>query len=343
MNSPLALVGQLVGRLTGDPVLAESLTILAGTVPPAKLATVVGWRVAMALAEPLARSPRARAWVAQHIAWLHHINRTVDAIARDVAMTELHDDAERHRWCLLFGIDPLVDLPQPLASYRTVNDLFTHAPGPGTRPIASPEDSQVISAPCDGSYAFFESTAGLRSFISKQSHFELSTILGREAAAHTDRFVGGAAAYLWLSLVDNHRWFAPVAGRVVHAARIAATTHGRMGWFLEEGFVEANTRAVIILEDPSGRQVAFIAVGLQPIDTVTITVSPGAQVAKGDPLGTFEIGGSAGVLLFDRSYSIEFPPDAPRFAETDDLINLNYVGAHNRARRLLGQALGRIQ
>lgn len=130
---------------------------------------------------------------------------------------------------------------------------------------------------------------------------------------------------------------------MVHAERIAATTHGRMGLFLEDGYVAANTRAVIILEDPTGLLVAFVAVGLQPVDTVTIAVTPGMQVAKGSPLGMFEFGGSAVLLLFDRRRSIELPPDAPRFTGTDELLNLNYVGDDNRSRRLLGQALGRIQ
>jgi phosphatidylserine decarboxylase len=331
--------GKLAVELTRDPVLVNVLDVLGTSIGPANLATMLGWRVAMDAGNLFAKSRLLRGWIAGNVTMFHRLNRRFDEAAQAIAFSELATDADRHRWCRVFGIDPEIDLAEPLETFKTVNELFTHAPGPGTRPIEAPDDSDVVTAPCDGSYALFPSTERLRSFVSKQSHVELDAVLGARAKEYAPSFKGGAAAYIWLSLVDNHRWFAPIAGRVVHAERIGATTHGRMGLFLEEGYCEANTRGVIIIEADSGLRVAFVPIGLNPINSVTLTVKTGDRVEKGHPLGTFEVGGSAGLLLFDRTACVEFGPDHPRFESANDLLNLNYVAAKNKSRLRMGQRL----
>ena len=113
-----------------------------------------------------------------------------------------------------------------------------------------------------------------------------------------------------------------------------------MGLFLEDGYLEANSRAILIIEGETGKRVAFIPVGLSPINSVTPMVRAGELVCKGAPLGTFEVGGSAGVLLFDRRTPVSFDAPPQQFRTTEDLLNLNYVPEANKARRQLGQSIG---
>ena len=338
----ISIVGRLVRLLTGDPVLANFIEVVGTKVPASALTTLILWRIAMSLGNFMARYASFRRFAYRHITLFHRLNQRVDQVAQAIAMTPLDNSEERLRWCHILGIAPDHDLEQPFDSYRTLNDLFTHGPGKDTRPIVEPENNNLVTAPCDGSYALFMNTLELKSFISKQSHFEVGSVLGAGAAHLQHAFYGGAALFIWLSAKDNHRWYAPVSGKIVHAKRIDATTFGRLGLFLEDGYCEANTRGVIIIEREGGGLIALVSIGLTPINTINVMVAENQTIKKGELLGCFEVGGSAALVFFDHSLKPNFDRDFCRFSCAEEMLNLNYVSEQNKARRLIGQQLAAL-
>lgn len=338
----LRYLGRCASYLTGDPVLRDFIEVIGASVPASSLFVVIAWRLAMGIGTFLSRFESISRWVFKRSQLLHKLNLKFDQTAQAIAATPLASDSIRLQWCRIFGIDPQRDLNAPLSTFKTVNDLFIHLPGPGTRPVASPLDPGIVTAPCDGSYAMLQNTESLRSFVSKQSHFEIRGALGKNAASLAEHFTGGAAAFIWLSAVDNHNWFAPISGRILHAEVVDATTHGRMGLFMEDRYCEANTRGVIVMESEDGFKIAFIPIGLTPINSIFVSVSVGDFVAKGDSLGRFEIGGSAGLIFFDRRLKVDCGADHISVSSAEDLLNLNYVGADNKMRKLIGQPLAQI-
>ncbi len=145
-----------------------------------------------------------------------------------------------------------------------------------------------------------------------------------------------------MSAVDNHRWYSPVTGTVVYTNTIKAKTSGRLGLFLEEGYCEANTRAVIIIETEDGHFFGIVPIGLTPINTVTVKTLKGKKVLKGEHLGQFEIGGSAALILMDKRLSLDFEENTEQVDSVEGLLNLNYVGEKNKSRFLIGQKIAEL-
>jgi len=339
----MSFVGRLISKFTDDPVLANFVEVVGATVPASTLFTILAWRLAMSLGNFFARFSLFRRWAYSRLKLFHRLNHKFDQAALALAMSPLYGHAERLQWCRILGIDPDRDLEKNIDSYKTVNDLFTHAPGKGTRPITNPSNNDLIIAPCDGSYASFAETQKLRSFISKQSHFEIAAVLGDDAAPWRQSFIGGAAAFVWLSAVDNHCWYAPADGTILHAKCIEASTHGRLGLFLEDGYCAANTRGVVIIERDDGTRLAFVAIGLTPINTINVKVIDGQRIKKGELLGCFEVGGSAALLFFDRNLSVDFGEKQGHFKDAEAMLNLNYLQEQNKSRLIIGETLGLVR
>ncbi len=339
----LSLLGRLISKFTNDPVLANFVEVVGATVPASTLFTILAWRLAMSLGNFLARFALFRRWAYTRLQLFHRLNQRFDKAALALAMSPLRGHEERLQWCRILGIDPDRDLENNIDSYKTVNDLFTHAPGKDTRPIADPGNQDLMIAPCDGSYASFAETQKLRSFISKQSHFEIEAVLGDDAAPWLQSFAGGAASFIWLSAVDNHCWYAPSDGTILHAKRIEASTHGRLGLFLEDGYCAANTRGVVIIERDDRTRLAFVAIGLTPINTINVKVKDGQRIQKGELLGCFEVGGSAALVFFDRNLNVDFGEKKGNFKDAEAMLNLNYMQEHNKSRLIIGESLALVR
>ena len=69
-----------------------------------------------------------------------------------------------------------------------------------------------------------------------------------------------------------------------------------------------DTRAIVFIDtgNPKIGTVAFIAIGMAEISSCPIEVYVGQTVKKGDPLGTFQFGGSSYCLLFEKGVGVTF-------------------------------------
>ena len=75
----------------------------------------------------------------------------------------------------------------------------------------------------------------------------------------------------------------------------------------EFGWQSIETRGVVIVETNGGGLVAIVPVGMCQVSSVNFedTVTVGAEVKKGDPLGYFLFGGSDIVMVFSEDLQFE--------------------------------------
>lgn len=196
------------------------------------------------------------------------------------------------------------------------------------RPVAYPEDDNVVVNPCESVLHTAGMKAKLRdTFFIKDQPYSVLDMLGHHPVAQ--KFEDAMVYQGFLSLHSYHRWHAPISGKI-HSAYVVDGTYYSLPRFQgvdrpgsdvhkrPPGFgnamrylSEMATRAVIVIEadNPDLGLVAFIAVGMVEISTCDITAKVGQHVQKGDEIGSFHFGGSSYCLLFQDGIELtDLPP-----------------------------------
>lgn len=195
---------------------------------------------------------------------------------------------------------------------------------PGVRPVASPDDPDVIASACEAQPYNIERNVQLQSqFFAKGQPYSVLHMLAFDPLAAY--FAGGTIYQGFLSALSYHRWHAPVAG-VVKRAFVKAGTYfshlpleneqepgdGPDAAILSQGYLSSMaTRAVVVMEASNEKigLVGFIAIGMDEISSCEITVREGQEIDKGDQIGMFHYGGSSHCLLFRQGLALSDLPD----------------------------------
>lgn len=196
-------------------------------------------------------------------------------------------------------------------------DFFTRHFRKGIRPVADPEDDNVIANACESKAYNVDRNVQLRDrfFVKGQPYSVLDMLAYDPLSA---RFANGTVYQAFLSPLSYHRWHSPVSGTVKSAYLVDGTYFSVP---LSPGFYDRNqvsvepmqlqqsqayltalaARAVIIIEadNPALGLVAFVGVGMDEVSTCEIEVKEGQHVKKGQEMGMFHFGGSSHVLLFE--------------------------------------------
>lgn len=205
-------------------------------------------------------------------------------------------------------------------------DYFTRQLKEGVRPVASPEDDNVIANACESKTFNVSHNVKLHDkFWNKGQPYSVRDMLAYHELA--ENFAGGTVYQAFLSALSYHRWHAPVSGKIVKAFVQDGTyfseplfeglgdpnTHEIMqgGISSGQGYITAlATRAIIFIEadNPAIGLMAFIGIGMDEVSTCDITVKEGQHVKKGEQTGMFHFGGSSHCLLFRKHVKVEeFP------------------------------------
>lgn len=205
-------------------------------------------------------------------------------------------------------------------------DFFTRRFRDGARPIASPEDDNVIANACEAQVYNIQVDAKLRDrFFAKGQKYSLLDMLAHDPLAC--EFVGGTVYQAFLSALSYHRWHSAISGSVVRAFVEDGTYFSEPlfegvgdpsvseidteGLSVAQGYLSAlAARAIIVLkaDNPAIGLMAFIGIGMDEVSTCEITVREGQHVQKGDELGMFHFGGSTHCLIFQNGVTLEGLP-----------------------------------
>lgn len=236
------------------------------------------------------------------------------------ALNEIAKEAGGDNFVDLFAVHS-TDVKQKLG-YTSWDDFFTRKFKPCIRPVASPDDDDVIANACESAPFRIAHDVPLKAkFWIKGQPYSLIDLLHNDP--WTSKFEGGTLYQAFLSALSYHRWNSPVSGKIVKAYNLDGTYYGEA---LAQGFENPNgpdkvaannfqafltstaTRAVIFIQadNPKIGLMCFVAVGMGDVSNNEITVRIGQHVNKGDQLGMFHFGGSTHVLLFRPEVKLDF-------------------------------------
>ncbi|MDJ0841312.1 MAG: phophatidylserine decarboxylase associated domain-containing protein [Acidobacteriota bacterium] len=182
------------------------------------------------------------------------------------------------------------------------------------RPLSDPHDDKVIVSANDGTvYRIAKGVKLCDTFWTKGQKYSLREMLN--GSPYTESFIGGDVLQSFLAGSDYHRWHAPISGKVLEARVIPGLMFSEL---LSEGFdisagtksqgyeAMVNTRGLIVIDSPTLGKMAVIPIGITEISSVTIDVSPGDEIKKGEEIGYFSYGGSSMALIFQKGQIKKF-------------------------------------
>ncbi|KAL7933852.1 Phophatidylserine decarboxylase domain-containing protein [Trichoderma chlorosporum] len=210
--------------------------------------------------------------------------------------------------------------------YKSWDDFFTRQVHDKARPVASPDDDNVIANACESKVFNIQRDAQLRDrFFAKGQPYSVLDMLAHDPLAQ--QFAGATVYQAFLSALSYHRWHSPVSGTIRRAFVQDGTYFSEPlfegvgdptvheidtgGISVGQGYLSAlATRGIIFIEadNPAIGLMAFIAIGMDEVSSVDITVKEGQHVKKGEQTGMFHFGGSTHCLLFRKGVKLsEFP------------------------------------
>ena len=223
----------------------------------------------------------------------------------------------------LFQCDPLAKNH----GYKSWDGFFTRHFKEGIRPVASPEDDNVIANACESRpYKVARDVKARDKFWIKGQPYSVLDMLAMDTLS--EQFYGGTIYQAFLSALSYHRWHAPVSGKVIKAYVKEGTYYSEplfegvgdldkheidpKGESTGQAYLTATaTRAIIFIEadNPAIGLMCFLGIGMTEVSTCDITVKVGQHIKKGDEMGMFHFGGSSHVLLFRKGVNVQGFPE----------------------------------
>ncbi|ROV87405.1 hypothetical protein VSDG_09677 [Cytospora chrysosperma] len=226
----------------------------------------------------------------------------------------------------------ICDPSKPKYGYTSWDDFFTRQVHDSARPVASPEDDNVIANACESRPFAVAHDVKLRDkFWIKGQPYSIKDMLSNDPLS--EKFAGGTVYQAFLSALSYHRWHSPVSGTIKKAYVVDGTyfseplydngdinsaeeqTEIKQGISSVQAYLTAlAARAIIFIEadNPAIGLMAFIGIGMDEVSTCEITVKEGQHVKKGEQTGMFHFGGSTHCLLFRKGVKVEGFPEPGR-------------------------------
>lgn len=216
------------------------------------------------------------------------------------------------------------DAELPLKDYKTFNQFFYRKLKPGSRPVASPEDPDIVVSAADCRLQVFASVDEATRFWVKGRNFSIAGLLADSDPSHpvASSYSGGTMAIFRLAPQDYHRYHCPVDGKIISITDVPGdllTVNPIAVNSLMCDVFTVNKRSIMMIQSPSLGKVAFISIGATLVGAITWTVEVGTQVKKGDELGFFAFGGSTCIVLFENNlvqWDADLTANAQRSLET---------------------------
>lgn len=199
------------------------------------------------------------------------------------------------------GID-LSESATPVEAFASFAEFFTRRLRPGRRPVCA--EPGVCVAPADGKVLAYPRVEAGATFRIKRATFGLEALL--QDAALAAAFAGGSMLVSRLGLADYHHFHFPDSGVPGPPRTVRGRYHAGGPYSAARlvPFYAENHRMVTVFDSDHFGRMALVEIGALTVGSIRQRFRPGVRVAKGEPKGVFELGGSTVVLLF--------PPGAVR-------------------------------
>jgi phosphatidylserine decarboxylase len=208
--------------------------------------------------------------------------------------------------------------------FKSWDDFFTRHLHEDKRPVASPEDDNVIANACESMpYNVARNISARDKFWIKGQPYSLMDMVNMDPLY--EQFVGGTVYQAFLSALSYHRWHSPIVKAYVKDGTYfseplfeglgdpsAKGSIDEGGEKTGQGYLTATaTRAIMFIEADNKDLglVCFLGIGMTEVSTCDITVKEGQHVKKGDEIGMFHYGGSTHCVIFRPEVVLDEFPD----------------------------------
>ena len=178
------------------------------------LGAILDWTMGTPAGFAAFRDPKVNAALKKILtAWCDYLNSPESLYVLNDSPSGWTSDAARRA----IGIEQYEHDPaDPHWGFTSWNDFFTRRFRDGARPVAAPEDDDVIVAACESTPFSIRTDVKRRDeFWLKTQPYSLEDMLANDEAV--EEFVGGTVYQAFLSATNYHRWHSPVAGTIVRA------------------------------------------------------------------------------------------------------------------------------
>jgi len=204
-----------------------------------------------------------------------------------------------------YDIDMSVFNREYYYEYNSVNDWFTRTIKPSARPIDTIASDNIVTAPADARYMFFEDVTGDFAIWVKQDRYSLATLLGDKEKGIA--FAQASLMIARLAPADYHRFHSPVTGNLTSFSnkgnRLYSVNNDAV---LSSNEIFYNKRQIGYISTSYFGDVAYVPVGATCVGSINITRSPG-ELKKGDEIGYFKFGST--VLTLFKKGTLIIDPD----------------------------------
>lgn len=207
--------------------------------------------------------------------------------------------------------------PNSPSGWLTFNQFFARELNPGLRPIASPADNLVVTAPADCTFRNLypiHSDSAIPDIKIKKTHSFANVKDLLKGSDYGDVFANGTFAHYFLGPYSYHRFHAPVAGllRECYAVKglVYLDVKLKDNQFdapdsAEGGYEFSQARGIVILDTTNSAAgdvgiVGIVPVGMCQVSSVNMTAVAGNDLQKGEEFGYFLFGGSDIIVLFQE-------------------------------------------
>jgi len=197
----------------------------------------------------------------------------------------------------LYSIDMSIYNRTSYTQYNSVNDWFSRELAPGVRPVADLSDPSVVVSGADARVVVYERVPSDSTVWLKGQSFSPSQLVGQDYPP----FVNGALLILRLAPQDYHRFHTPVTGTILSITSLSGGLQSvNADAMRAEDDAIYNERVSVFIQTPFG-QVAFVALGAACVGSIQVFPAVGANITKGQLLGTFQFGGSTCAVMFEAN------------------------------------------
>lgn len=187
------------------------------------------------------------------------------------------------------------------SEYTTFNDFFTREVKPERRPVAEPDNMNVITSAADCRLTVFDNVAQAKDLLIKGKRFSLEALVGPNNKDLAQRFENGSCANFRLAPQDYHRFHSPIAGTVTKIYSLGGSVFTTEVSALQSDIdiLTENEREIIVIESENVA-ILYCPISAESVGKVKIFVEEGQSVNRGDILGLFEYGGSDVFCAWNR-------------------------------------------
>lgn len=206
-------------------------------------------------------------------------------------------------WISPYGINMSQFIPSDYRQYSTVDDWFTRAIDLSLRP--QPDSVTAIVSPADCRMQVYDQATDMLFYL-KGYHLSISSLLSNfEIDGYPRYFDNAAVVIARLAPQDYHRFHSPVSGKILAVRRVSGTYWSVSADAARSGNQAFLNERVIVIIDAGPRLgfVAYVGIGATCVGSVRFdvaNVTVGAEVVRGEPLGSMHFGGSTVLVLFSK-------------------------------------------